>query len=111
MPKVYIETTIPSYLAAKPSRDIIVAAQQQVTVEWRNGSLRKHDLYISEAVIDECGTGDQEVAGRRMKFIRNLPVLQDHEGGCAGRLNLREAARHPGQVEVGRGSPRPCCSS
>ena len=34
MPRIYIETTIQSYLAAKPSRDIITAAQQQITVEW-----------------------------------------------------------------------------
>ncbi len=76
MPKVYIETTIPSYLAAKPSRDIIVAAQQQVTAEWWNGSHHRYDLFISEAVIDECSAGDQEAADRRLKFIGKLPALK-----------------------------------
>ncbi len=32
-PKVYIETTIISYLAAHPSRDLIVAGHQQITHE------------------------------------------------------------------------------
>jgi len=33
MQKVYVETTIPSYLAAKASRDLVIAAHQQVTPE------------------------------------------------------------------------------
>ena len=33
-PKVYIETTIISYLAARPNRDLIAARHQQVTHEW-----------------------------------------------------------------------------
>jgi hypothetical protein len=31
--KVYIETTIVSYLTARPSRDLIIAAHQQLTQE------------------------------------------------------------------------------
>jgi len=31
--KVYLETTIISYLAASPSRDIVVAAHQEITRE------------------------------------------------------------------------------
>jgi hypothetical protein len=30
-PKVYIETTIPSYLAARPSRDLVIAGNQELT--------------------------------------------------------------------------------
>lgn len=31
---VYIETTVLSYLTSRLSRDLLVAAHQQVTVEW-----------------------------------------------------------------------------
>ena len=31
--KVYLETSIVSYLAARPSRDLVVAAHQQITAE------------------------------------------------------------------------------
>ena len=34
MPRVYIETTIPSFLAARASRDVIVAGKQETTRVW-----------------------------------------------------------------------------
>jgi hypothetical protein len=45
-PRLYLESTIPSYLAAKPSRDLIVAAHQQITHEWWEGARGDFDLYI-----------------------------------------------------------------
>jgi len=33
-PTVYIETSVISYLTAKLSRDLIVAAHQQITNDW-----------------------------------------------------------------------------
>jgi len=33
-PKVYVETSTISYVVARPSRDLIIAANQQVTREW-----------------------------------------------------------------------------
>jgi len=32
--KLYMETTIPSYLTSWPSRDLIIAGHQQITKEW-----------------------------------------------------------------------------
>ena len=36
MPKrrVYLETTIVSYLTGRPSRDLVIAAHQELTLEW-----------------------------------------------------------------------------
>lgn len=74
--RTYIETTIPSYLAAKVSRDIIVAAQQQITNEWWDESHLKYELYISEAVLEECQAGDSEVSKKRLDYIKDLPLLK-----------------------------------
>lgn len=75
MASVYLETTIPSYLAAKPSRDLITAAHQQITHEWWETAGDRFDLYISDAVLDEIRIGDPSVAAKRRDFVANLPLL------------------------------------
>jgi predicted nucleic acid-binding protein len=72
---VYIETTIPSYLAAKSSRDIVVAGHQQITHEWWQNCKEQYNLFISEAVIQEAARGDSSASGRRKEYIVGLPVL------------------------------------
>jgi hypothetical protein len=55
-PKVYLETTIPSLLTAWPSRDLIIAADQQVTRDWWN-TRHRYDLFVSVEVLREAGRG------------------------------------------------------
>ena len=73
-PTVYIETTVISYLAASPSRDLVVAAHQQITHEWWTRRDR-FELVTSQAVLDEASRGDRDVAGRRVGFLAKIPVL------------------------------------
>ena len=74
-PSVYIETTIPSYLTAWTSRDLVMAARQQITREWWENRRHDFDLFVSELVLEEAAAGDAEAAARRMNVIRDLPVL------------------------------------
>lgn len=74
-PAIYIETTIPSYLAARPSRDLIRAAHQQLTREWWDTRREQFDLYTSEAVLQECAGGDPDAARRRLTCVDDIPVL------------------------------------
>ena len=76
MASVYLETTIPSYLAAYPSRDLIIAAHQQITHDWWRDARDRFDLYISEAVLNEIRVGDADAAARRLEFVEGLPVLE-----------------------------------
>ena len=76
MASVYLETTIPSYLAARPSRDLVVAAHQQITHDWWDNAKNRFDLYISEAVLDEIRRGDPVYAARRMEFVAELNILK-----------------------------------
>jgi predicted nucleic acid-binding protein len=73
-PKLYIETSVVSYLTAQGSRDLVLAAHQEVTRTWwasRNG----YDLYVSQFVLDEAAAGDSEAAGRRLEVLREMPLL------------------------------------
>jgi hypothetical protein len=79
MPTVYLETTIPSYLAAHPSRDLIGAAHQQITHEWWRAARQRFDLYISEAVLAEMRAGDPDAAARRLTIVDGLPILALNE--------------------------------
>ncbi len=75
-PTLYIETTIPSYLKAKQSRDIIQTARQQITSEWWDNRLNDFDIYISQIVIDEAGEGDSVASAKRMEMIREFSLLE-----------------------------------
>jgi hypothetical protein len=58
MDRVYLETTFVSYLTARPSRDLIVAAHQQITHDWWNARRRDYELCVSQLVVQEAGVGD-----------------------------------------------------
>lgn len=75
MNKVYIETTIPSYLASRPSRDLIVGAHKHITEEWWKSSRKDFELYISEIVIAEIERGDPSAIERRKEFVEEIPIL------------------------------------
>jgi hypothetical protein len=72
---LYLETTIPSYLASRPSRDLIVAAHQQITHDWWLQERDNFTLFISEAVLDEISSGDPDASMRRQSFVEDLSIL------------------------------------
>lgn len=72
LPTVYLETTIVSYLTARPSRDLVVAAQQEVTRTWWERALPRFRPFISPVVLEEASAGDPEAARRRLEAI-SLP--------------------------------------
>jgi hypothetical protein len=73
--KVYLETTIPSYLTARPSRDLVMAANQEVTREWWSNCKDQYDLYISQLVLEEADAGDSDAAKRRIEVLRPIARL------------------------------------
>ncbi len=76
MPKlVYIETTIPSYLAAWPARDLLQAARQQMTHEWWHHKRANFELCTSQVVLLEAADGDADAAARRSAFLQGLSLL------------------------------------
>jgi hypothetical protein len=75
MATVYLETTIPSYLASQPSRDLITAAHQQITHEWWETAGDRFDLFVSDAVLKEIRKGDPKVAERRLALVAQVEIL------------------------------------
>ena len=73
--RLYIETTVVSYLTAKPSRDIIIAGHQGATRDiWPELSV-KFEAYVSALVFEEARKGDRDQARLRVAAIESFPML------------------------------------
>jgi len=72
--KVYVETSVISYLTARPSKTILGAAHQQITLAWWE-SRHRYELLISESVMRECAAGDPIAAQKRLAVLADLPLL------------------------------------
>ncbi len=75
METVYLETSILGYLTARPSRDIVVSANIQITREWWDTRRSDFQLYSSQAVVKETSQGDAAIASQRLEIVRNLALL------------------------------------
>jgi len=75
-PTVYIETSVVSYVTARRSRDLVVAAHQEITQEWWETALPSFSGYVSPIVLEETSRGDARAAHKRLDLIAGLPVLE-----------------------------------
>ncbi len=74
--RVYIETSVVSYLTARPSRDMVIAAHQELTRQWWDRRAAAFELLVSELVREEAGGGDPEAASKRLLAIGEIPRLE-----------------------------------
>ena len=70
--RIYIGSTIPSYVVARPARDLLQAARQQLTKDWWDLRRATHELFTSQVVLDEIGAGEREMARRRLELMAGL---------------------------------------
>jgi predicted nucleic acid-binding protein len=91
--RIYLETTVVSYLTAKPSRDIMVAGHQDATREVWPQLYSKYESYISALVFEEAGKGDPGQAHMRLAAIESFPMLDVDEEArfLAEKIILRKA--------------------
>ena len=73
MQTVYLETTIPSYLAAHPSRQRAIAVDQEATRHWWENERGRFRLFTSAFTFDECSRGDESAAERRLSYLAGIP--------------------------------------
>jgi predicted nucleic acid-binding protein len=76
---VYVETSIVSYLAARPSRDVMAAAWQQLTTQWWDVARPMYELFTSELVFTEASRGDSDSAARRLAYLKGIPTVKVSE--------------------------------
>ena len=74
-PRVYIETTVISYLTARPARDVVIAGHQQSTRDWWATASERFELVISELVREEAGAGDPDAVHARLTLLTSLALL------------------------------------
>jgi len=75
LPKLYLETTIPSYLVARPSADLRLAADQSVTLEWWRLHRNRFEIFVSAIVLTEIRRGDPTMVEKREEAIRSFKLL------------------------------------
>ena len=75
-PKLYVDTSIPSYLTARPSRDPQKAHWQRVTQEWWELYRWQFDVYYSGYVEDEARRGDPHAAQERIDTLKPFTKLE-----------------------------------
>lgn len=64
-----------SYLASRPSRDVIIAGRQAITQDWWDTQRGRFELRISALVEEEISRGDYSAAERRLALIAGIPSL------------------------------------
>ena len=94
--RVYIETTVVSYLTARPSRDVVIAGHQQVTHEWWDTRRSDYELCVSQLVLDEAGAGDPQAAEERLAVLQSMLVLEM----TAEALELAKGLIHAGALSA-----------
>ena len=75
-PTACIETSVVSYLSARPSRDVVVAAYQQVTRDWWRIASDRFDLVASALVVAEAGAGDAQAAQDRLRALETVTLVE-----------------------------------
>lgn len=75
MYNVYVETSIPSYLAGNKTSDIIILGHRQIALEWWRNKRRNYNLFISDVVIEEISAGNPVFSKKRLESLSEIPIL------------------------------------
>jgi len=100
--RIYIESTIPSYIVARPARDLLQAARQQITKDWWDLKRGDHELFTSQIALDEIAAGEREMARLRLELVAGLKVLDSTAAAGA----LGDAILQSGLLPPDRGHRR-----
>ena len=100
MKTVYIETSVVSYLTARPSRDVVAAAHQHVTHLWWNTRRPLFQSFISEIVEGEASAGDPGAAERRLAALEGIDILDLDDKALALARKLMDECGLPEAAKI-----------
>lgn len=100
MSSLYVETSVISYLTARPSRDLITAARQQVTHEWWARRRSHFTLYLSQVVLGEAAAGDPAAAAERLARVGGISLLNVSDAATVLARRLQDLAAFPARSAV-----------
>ena len=103
MPKdresVYIETSVVSYLTARPTKDLLGAVWQSITVDWWDTQRTKFTLCTSDVTLVEAGRGHPDAAQRRLDALADVPRLTITDSVSSLSKALLHASALPSNAE------------
>jgi len=105
MARLYLETSVVSYLTARPSMNIVTAAHQLITARWWSHRRDDFDLVISELVLEEAARGDAAAAEKRLAALEGIPLLgvttaASHLAGAIVRAHLLPDKAFPDALHI-----------
>ena len=98
LPRVYVETTVVSYLKARPSRDLIVTGHQQITCDWWDTRRGDYELCVSQLVDEEAAEGDPQAAQERLEALAAMTMLEISEEAVSLAEELVQAGALPSKA-------------
>jgi hypothetical protein len=96
---IYIESTIPSYVVARPARDLLQAARQQLTRDWWEFRRTGHEIFTSQLVLDEIAFGETEMANRRLELMADITLLESTNKAGELTRNIMNSGLLPAKAE------------
>ena len=76
-PRVYLDTSIPSYLVGRVNTQREIERRQRITEVWWRQYRHRSALFVSEEVKDEARAGDATLAQRRLDLLIGIDSLDD----------------------------------
>lgn len=100
LPTVYLETSVVSYLASKPSSNLLRAARQLSSVDWWENHRHKFSLMTSTFTLDEAMKGDKHAAEKRISYLDSVPLLDVNESVLHLMGSIQKSGIMPEDCEV-----------
>src|SRR5687767_7990587 len=97
--RIYIESTIPSYVVARPARDLLQAARQQQTRDWWDLRRQQHELFTSQIVLDEIAGGEAAMAKQRLDLVAQIKLLEPTDEARALTKDILRSGVLPADAE------------